>query len=176
MQKMKRFTMMLAAVLLMVGAAFVPAKAATIVLDPTPADDATFSAFKGAGTTTIKFTLTQAADVTINLLGIGLGQVSMSLCTTSASCGTPVATDPSNPPSLASLFILSTAEFSYANLSATTYYLNIIGSPAFVGFVLGNISAVAATPIPASLVMFLTALGGLGFVAKRRRALSSAMA
>jgi len=170
---MKRFTMMLAAVLLLAGAAFVPAKAATIGLDPSPTDDADFFVVKGTGAKTVKFTLTQAADVTINLLGLGLGAVNFTLCT-NAACAGPNGVV-AGTPDLDSVGLLSTAEWTYANLSASTnYFIRITGNPAFVGLVLGTISAVAATPIPASLLMFLTALGGLGFFAKRRK-LSGAM-
>jgi hypothetical protein len=54
-----------------------------------------------------------------------------------------------------------------------TYFLRIFGilDPSASEFALAaNISTtVAATPIPAALPLFLTALGGLGFAARRRR-------
>jgi len=177
---MKRFTMMLAAVLLMAGAAFVPAKAGTIGLDPTPTDDQGFFVTKGSGdNNSTKFTLTQGANVTINLLGLGIPHVSLTLYACGdANCTTKSVVAPDAPGgSLNSLILLSTAEFTYSGLLSTTKYLiSISGAPLLgVGFVLGNISA-AVTPIPASLLMFLTALGGLGFMAKRRKTLSAAIA
>jgi len=178
MKKMKRFTMILAAVLLLAGAAFVPAKAATIGLDASPTDNAGFFVLKGASNNnSVQFTLTQAADVTINLLALGIPHVSMSLlqCATSACASTSVVAT-NGAPSLNGLVLLSTGEFNYAGLLAgTTYMLSLSGAPFLgMGLVLGSISAVATTPIPASLLMFLTGLGALGFFAKRRK-LASAM-
>jgi hypothetical protein len=176
---MKRFTMMLAAVLLLVGAAYGPAKAATIGLDPSPTDDASFFLLKGSAAQKVSFTLTQVADVTIDLLGLGIPHVNLSLLQcTNASCTTTSAVGSSGGSGPTGLGFLSTAEFTYAGLLANTKYLiNITGAPLIgLGIVLGQISAVAATPIPASLLMFLTALGGLGFVAKRRKSLAGAAA
>jgi hypothetical protein len=54
-----------------------------------------------------------------------------------------------------------------------TYFLRVFGilDPSATEFALSaNISTtVAATPIPAALPLFLTALGGLGFAARRRK-------
>ena len=63
-------------------------------------------------------------------------------------------------------------------LSAGTYYLRLFGVAAgnsaknsVLTSLTGNINAtVAATPIPPALLLFGTALGGLGFMARRRKA------
>jgi hypothetical protein len=63
------------------------------------------------------------------------------------------------------------------SLAAGTYYLRLFGVSqdgsvgAFSGL-LSATSAVAATPIPAALLLFITALGGLGFAGWRRKQLS----
>lgn len=62
-----------------------------------------------------------------------------------------------------------------ASLAGGSYYLRIFGVPiGTIGHFSGQIvaSAVAATtPIPAALPLFLSALGALGFAARRRSAL-----
>lgn len=164
---MKRLMMMLAAVLLMAGVAGTPASAVPITLDPSPTDIEGFFLQKGPADQQTAFTLTQNADVQINLLALGFGGVNFSLLAcTDITCATTSAV--TGTPTLNALGFASTAEFSYAALSAgTTYLINITG---VIGFVLGVISAqVAATPIPGALLMFLTALGGLGFMTKRRK-------
>jgi hypothetical protein len=59
------------------------------------------------------------------------------------------------------------------SLASGSYYLRIFGVPVgsishFTGQIVA--SAVAATPIPAALPLFLSALGALGFAARRRKA------
>ncbi len=73
----------------------------------------------------------------------------------------------------------SVSTFSYGGaLAAGNYTLVITGtdSGAFGGAYTLNLSAVAATPIPAALVLFLTALGGLGAATWRRRSMGEASA
>jgi len=168
MKTMTRLMTILAAVLLMAGATLAPARAATIVLDPAPTDTEGFFRLVGPSGSNVTFTLTHNADVNINLLALGFGGVNFSLAAcTNALCTT--STGVPGTPTLNSLgAFVSTAEFSYSALSAGTKYLLSITGVA--GLVLGSLTAqVAATPIPAALLMFLTALGGLGFMAKWRK-------
>jgi hypothetical protein len=60
-----------------------------------------------------------------------------------------------------------------ASLASGSYFLRVFGDPAELeSFFIGTIAAtpVGAVPIPAALPLFLTALGGLGFAARRRKA------
>ncbi len=54
-----------------------------------------------------------------------------------------------------------------------TYFLRVFGivDPSATEFALSTTisTTLAATPIPAALPLFLTALGGLGFAARRRK-------
>jgi hypothetical protein len=59
-----------------------------------------------------------------------------------------------------------------ASLASGSYFLRIFGVPVgAVSHFVGQIAAssVAATPIPAALPLFLSAMGALGFVARRRK-------
>jgi len=62
------------------------------------------------------------------------------------------------------------------SLAAGTYYLRLFGVSrdgsvgAFAGDLTASAVAVAATPIPAALPLFLSALGVLGFATRRRKA------
>jgi len=58
--------------------------------------------------------------------------------------------------------------FSYALLEAGTYYLTITGDACHCSGYNGSLAFAANTPIPAALVMFLTAIGGLGLVGWKR--------
>jgi hypothetical protein len=185
MQKMKRFVMMLVAALLLIGAGYSQAKAVTIDPSKLGGDEYDFSTLKGVGPQTISFTLHTAADtLTVDLLGLGIGQVSAYLCSSVSKCNPLLLVNNVKTPDSHSfwqgtglLSLASTAEFNYSGLLAGTYYLKLVGAPVFAGLVFGAITAeLAATPIPASLLMFLTALGGLGFMAKRRKSLSAAIA
>ena len=65
------------------------------------------------------------------------------------------------------------AGVSLASLAAGSYYLRIFGvETGAVSHFLGQIvasSVTATTPIPAALPLFLSAIGALGFAARRRR-------
>ncbi len=64
--------------------------------------------------------------------------------------------------------------FSLASLGTNTYYLRLFGvlqDGATLAALGGSfaVSAVVVTPVPAALPLFLSAIGGLGFLAHRRR-------
>ncbi len=69
---------------------------------------------------------------------------------------------------------LTKTVFTYAGLaasSALTYFVNVTGIYNTFGIYSGKIE-IAAAPIPPALLMFVTALGGLGFAGYRRWKLS----
>jgi len=53
-------------------------------------------------------------------------------------------------------------------VTSTTYLLAIVGYACACGGYLATLS-LAATPIPGALLMFMTALGGLGFFGWKRK-------
>jgi hypothetical protein len=65
-------------------------------------------------------------------------------------------------------------ELSYTNLAAGNYVLSLTGAYFGNNAFLGGIVNVANTPIPASLLLFVTAFGGLGALGYRRRSLPTA--
>jgi len=179
MQKMKRFMMILAAALLMVGAGYAPAKATTIT-------QGVFLVPPVTGNTFV-FQVAANSSTTISLSSIGFMQgLSFDVCTNGA-CGSggtsvfgpghSVVPLPGQTATLGGFLTLAQATSpSFANLIATTNYYLTVSAP-FFGLVFGLIqTTTTAAPIPASLLMFLTALVGLGFMVKRRKSLLGAVA
>jgi hypothetical protein len=67
----------------------------------------------------------------------------------------------------------SSVSFTLASLASGSYFLRVFGAPAeLVSFFNGTITAapVGNVPLPAALPLMLTALGGLGLMARRRKA------
>jgi hypothetical protein len=165
---MKRLVTLIAGAILAIGLAKMPAQAATIHLDPSPTDSGSFFQFEqhhgsifslsNFTDSSLKFTLSDAADVTLNLAGLGIQGLKFSL---NGGAFTSVAGN----------ILLSGGSFDLGNLVASTsaYVITFKGKVSlFSGSLFGSVVAVAATPIPPALLMFLTALGGLGFVGWRR--------
>ena len=73
----------------------------------------------------------------------------------------------------------ATTNLTALNIGPGTYYLRLFGTIAGVGnnsFLTGLSGTIAATPIPAGLPLFGTALGVMGFMAWRRKAPSGSTA
>jgi hypothetical protein len=65
-------------------------------------------------------------------------------------------------------------QVTFANLAAgLTYFLDFAGHVNAGFSFYGGSAQLAATPIPAALLLFVSALGGLGFAGYRRRKLSA---
>lgn len=166
---MKRFMMALVGAVLAIASMQVSAKAATIDLgDVTDSSNSTFGGVLGffqpptAISDDIKFTLTAPAFVsgTLNNIQVSFGPFNLLDITgfTATFLGNPLSLDPSGNFSIAGM------------LAAGDYLIHIAGTTAgFLGGAYHITVAAATTPIPGALLLFVTALGGMGFVRFRRR-------
>jgi hypothetical protein len=148
------------------------ASATTITVNPNP----TYFTVQGVGggsnfSNGYIFQLTApTSDVSFGALAGGIIGLSVQLydCGISADCASKslIETAPK-----AGNFLLSLAGDTINGLTSAYYEMVISGKglPLFGGGYLAAIN-VTATPIPPALVMFLTALGGLGFFGYRHRA------
>jgi hypothetical protein len=66
--------------------------------------------------------------------------------------------------------------FNYADLAAGDYFFRISGTTAAGGNFYSYKFAVTETPIPPALLLFGTALGGMGIAAYRKRKAAAAQA
>ena len=71
--------------------------------------------------------------------------------------------------SLSSLSLASYLANAGTLTGALWFNTGALDMPSYMGFNILSASVVAATPIPPALLMFMTALGGLGFVGWQRR-------
>lgn len=142
-----------AAALLLIGALGHPASASTIDVNPNPID--TFDVGKtklkvGGFDITYEFRLFHNADLTYD---IDTGNVTGFLVE---------LRDASNN-------LISLNALAGDSISPVTYFFHVIGTSLGAGFFVGTVT-LTATPVPPALVLFLTALGGMGLMAYRRRA------
>jgi len=177
---MRRLGLLLVAAIALLVAHHAPASATT-VLDPidTSSDTIVGKKFKSptAFANLYEFTVAENGTLTIDLHLFGKISVDVSLTDESVGPMTPTS-KPSKPLSTLSGNPTPNADgiFTYAGLvTGTTYLLAIIGYACSCGGYQATLS-LAATPIPAALVMFLTALGGLGFFGWKRNGSLKAVA
>ncbi|HEY4089534.1 MAG TPA: hypothetical protein VGM43_26590 [Bryobacteraceae bacterium] len=164
---MKRFMMILAGAILAIGVAKMPAQAATYNLGTLPDNGATFSVggnfLPGHFSDTIKFNLASTSsisgfvqDVWVPFLA-NLTNLSISID------GTALSLNPQTGGTYMGAVL--------ASLDAGNHSFKISGlaNGLLGGAYLFKVAAVAATPIPPALLMFGTALAGLGAAGWRRR-------
>jgi hypothetical protein len=184
--EMKRLLGLVVAALLVVGIAQAPAKAATIHLDVNTTAPTNVDTDYAAGAHIFGFKVTFPPlhfgfdpnpfnDVVKVVITSTTGLVDLAITTVSkvniANLSYKLYTSPTL--NMASLVTPSTSNpsspaLSFAQLAAGTYYLKIKGST-WLGSYVTKLAATAVTPIPAALLMFMTALSGLGFAGYRRR-------
>jgi hypothetical protein len=131
----------------------------------------------------VGFTLSSASDVTITsspVVGTNLKDYGTAIFTSSANAGlfasannglNILLTNALTPSATGGTTLTTT------NLAAGSYFLRLFGviagqgNNSFLTSLTGsiNVTPVASTPIPAGLLLFTTALGGLGFAAWRRK-------
>ncbi|HVO01286.1 MAG TPA: hypothetical protein VMT54_03750 [Candidatus Cybelea sp.] len=156
---MRKFLLALAMVLLGTGMAVHQASALT--LNPNPTDFDIETVGPGHFQVAYDFTLTQASDVQFGGISAFISNFNVGICS-SAAC------PPSDIIKLAntSSFLFLTFALGDQNpLAAGTYYLLVAGSGSPIGgkFLVGiKATAIAATPIPASALLLLTAIAALG--------------
>jgi len=139
------------------------ASATTITINPDPI---AFFADSAAPNATVsnayEFSFTGTADGGFGALALGIGGLTTSICG-DASCSTPAiasGTTVSGPFGLLSLSL-----GSFTNLAGGTYFLVVSGLASFFGggyFGALALNVTPAVPIPPALLLFATALGGLG--------------
>ena len=173
---MKHFMSFLVGLALAIGVAQMPAQAATINLGNI-APGSSSSGFGGAFgvmtfpniADTVQFHLTADSTISGNIADIPFA---IGPFTFLSASGFTVSLN-----GVTSLTVDGSGNFSYGGLlTAGDYFLDIGGitTGIFGGGYQISVAAVAATPIPAALLLFLTALGGLGAVTWRRRSTGGA--
>ena len=172
---MKRLLMVLFAGLMVAGLAGRPAAASTFDLGViTPGDDkAGFVANFGTGITsfedTIKFQLTTISTSLIGTINdIAFGGVD------SADFQLDLFNESNPTTSLGSFTDLSgtSLAFSYLNLAAGDYFFRVMGDTGPIGNIYTyRFKAGTEVPLPPALLLFATALGGLGVFGYGRRKL-----
>jgi hypothetical protein len=167
---MKKFLFSMA--LAFVGWAAVPAvaSAATIVIDPNPV--APFSDSAGsdeAVSNAYQFSFAGTGDGLFGALSLGISGLTSAICS-DATCSTPALFSGSTSSGPFGLFSLTLGSFS--NLAGGTYFLVISGlASGFGGGYIGSLTlnVTPTVPIPGALLLFVTALGGLGAFGHFRR-------
>jgi hypothetical protein len=152
---MKRlFLGLLTAALVAFGAGLHPASASTINVDPSPTDHFNVgNAFPSGGgfDDTYVFTLTHNANLTDSIVVNNIVGFALQVL------------DPTN----------TVASFNNL-LAGVQYTLHITGTALAGGIYAGQINFSAVTPIPPSVLLFATALVGLGAFGYRRRSTNPA--
>jgi hypothetical protein len=148
-----KFLGFVAAALLTIGALGHPASATTINVDSPPIDD--FPAGKnhiavGAFDVPFEFHLFFNADLTYDVSTFNISGVSFEL------------RDASNT--------LVSFNGLLGSVTGVTYFFHVLGTSLANSAFFGGTVTLTATPVPPALILFLTALGGMGFVAYRRKA------
>lgn len=165
---MKRLGMLLVLALLAMGVHQGKAAASTVTLIDQKAIADNSDVYGGP----IAFTLGAASNLTFSISSISGPAFSFAaaICSVAAPCSyVPLSS------TLGGAGNDVTSGSFLASLSAGNYYLNILytGVSASLSKIHFTLTAdTAAAPIPPALLMFVTALGGLGFVGYRRRGLS----
>ena len=137
-----------AAALLLIGAVGHSASASTIMVNPDPID--TFDVGKtkiavGGFDFSYEFTMLHAADLTYDIDFANITGLTVEL------------RDSTN------------ALVSFTALAANVpYFFHVLGTSLGSGLFAGTVT-LTATPVPPALLLFLTALGGMGLAAYRRR-------
>jgi hypothetical protein len=152
------------------------ASATTIPIDPNPIAIFGDSASSNASVSNAyQFSFAGTADGSFGALALLIGNLDTKICTTEDCTGLnaikAAGSTVSGPFGLLSLSI-----GSFTNLVGGTYFLVVSGlASGFGGGYLGALSLnVTATPIPPALMLFLTAIGGLGGFGYFRRKASAA--
>lgn len=174
---MKRLLALLFVGLMVVGLAGRPAVASTFDLGViTPGDDTKgFVANFGTGITnfedTIKFSLTALSTSLVGKIkDISFGGVD------SVNFQLDLFTDSAPTTSLGTFTDLTgtTLAFSYLNLAAGDYFFRVMGDTGPKGNIYKyRFTAGTEVPLPPALLLFATAVGGLGVFGYRRRRLES---
>ena len=170
---MRKFLLALAMVLL--GTGTVVHQASAITLTPNPTDFDIQTVGPGHFQAAYDFTLSQTSDIKFAGVSAFISNFNVGICS-SAACPPADIIAVATPTS----FLFLTFAIGQENaLSAGTYYLLVAGNASFLGgkfLVALNAVPVAATPIPASALMLLSAIAGLGVFGYRRRATPPAAA
>jgi hypothetical protein len=148
-----------------------PASAATVDLGTLNAGTTKSIGNNFGNTSTLKsfsdeylFTLQTATNLTFSLITGGT-QILLNVVALSSDDGTTLE---SYTPSVTT--IGSATIYSYAGLLVgKQYFLDLAGKYRGLFNQYGGQIAVAATPIPPALLLFVTAIGGLGFLGYRRK-------
>jgi hypothetical protein len=177
---MKRLLGLLVGAMLAIGVAQAPAQAATINLDVNSGTPTAVGFAAGAHLFGLKITL---PPLHFSLGGSSAFKDIVKIVLTSTTNFADLAVSTASNFNVASLtyklysnaslsmasLMQTGTSLSLAHLAAGTYFLKISGSTWFGSYATKVTANIAATPIPASLLMLGTALGGLGFAGYRRR-------
>ena len=168
---MKKFLLSMALAMLGWVAASTHASATTIPIDPNPT--AIVSATGGPDesvSNAYEFSFTGTADGSFGALSLLMSGLDTKICTT-ADCSGVGSVIASGSTFSGPLGLLSLSLGSFTNLAGGTYFFVISGLASSIGGgYLGALSLnVTATPIPPALLLFVTALGGLGVFGRFRR-------
>jgi hypothetical protein len=171
---MKKFLLVLA-LALGLGAVSHQASATTITINPNPLAIFGETAAPNENiSNAYQFSFTGTANGFFGALSFAVQNLATAICTDATCSGGTIATGVtgSGPFGLLSLSI-----GSFTGLAGGTYYLVIAGLAShFGGAYLGGVAldVTATTPIPAALLMFMTALGGLGVFGRFRKGAGTA--
>jgi hypothetical protein len=169
---MKKFLTLIAAGVIAVALWQKPAAATTVDLGELNAGSPSSIGNSFGDTATVKsfsdeylFTLQTASDVTLSLVTGGT-QILLNIVALSSDDGTTLQ---SYTPSVQT--IGSAVVYSFAGLlTGKQYFLDIGGKyKGLFNQYGGQLSAAATTPVPPALLLFVTAIGGLGFMGYRRK-------
>ena len=172
---MKRLILTLIAGLMVIGLAGQPAKASTFDLGViSPGDsEAGFVANFGTGISSFEDTIKFSLDaISTSLVGairdISFGGPFIN----SLNFQLDLFSDSDPTTSLGTFTDLSgtTLAFSYLNLAAGDYFFRVMGDTGFFGNIYKyRFTAGTEVPLPGALLLFATAVGGLGVFGYRRR-------
>lgn len=167
---MKKFLMLVAGGIFAMAAWHTSASATTVDLGTLNAGSASSIGNSYSSTSTLKsfsdeyqFTLQTASDLTLSLITGGT-QMLLNIVALSSDDGTTLQSYTPTVTTIGSAMI-----YTYAGLMVgKQYFLDLGGKYKGAFNQYGGQISVAATPIPPALLLFVTAIGGLGFLGYRR--------
>jgi hypothetical protein len=147
------------------------ASAATISIDPNPI--AFFGDIVGKHKTfsqAYEFSFTGVADGFFGVLAKKIKHLTANICL-NATCSGPDAVAVAGNTLTGPFGLASLASNTFTSLAGGTYYLVVTGKTKhWKGGYLGKLALnVSPVPVPGALVLFLTAIGGLGVAGYSRR-------
>jgi len=171
---MKKLLFVLALAVLGLGIVSHQASATTITINPNPiANVVDFSSPNEVISNAYQFSFSGQANGIFGALSLLVDNLATAICADATCSSSPIA---SGTTATGPFGLLSLSLGSFTNLAGGTYFLVVTGNASAIGgaYIAGVALDVSSVPVPPALLLFLTALGGLGVFSRFRKANTAA--